>query len=222
VTSATGGTDVIHASFDDILGNTHLSNDVNVIFNAPPVARCRDLTLQAGAATCSAVPGNVNNGSFDPDGDPITVVQTPAGPFSLGSTNVTLTVTDSRGASSSCTATVTVVDATAPAIACVQSVNPSGNNIPSAHKSNEDGFYLVSANDACGVATITFGGVTLANGETIKLTQSPGHEGVTLANTMGPLAIKHFVVGPGDPVITATDGAGNTTTVSCFVPPPPK
>lgn len=222
ITSGTGGTDVIHASFDDILGNTHFSNDVSVIFNTPPVALCRNLTLPAGANACSAVPGSVDDGSFDPDGDPITLVQAPPGPFSLGTTSVTLTVTDSRGASSSCQATVTVIDTTAPAISCVQSVNPSGSNIPPAHKTNEDGFYLVSASDACGAATITFGGLTLANGETIKLTQSPGRTGVTFVNTMGPLAIKHFDVGPGDPVITATDGAGNTTTATCLVPPPPK
>jgi len=222
ITSAVGGTDVLHASFVDVLGNTHVSNNASIIFNTPPVALCKNLTLAAGANSCESVPGSVNNGSFDPDGDAITLAQVPPGPFALGITPVTLTVTDSRGASSSCTATVTVVDVTPPALSCVQSVNPSGNNIPTAHKTNEDGFYLVSAADACGATSITFGGVTLSSGETIKLTQSPGHSGVTFVNTMGPLAIKHFDVGPDDPVIVATDGAGNSTTATCLVPPPPK
>lgn len=58
--------------------------------------------------------------------------------------------------------------------------------------------------------------------ETIKLTQTPGRSGVSLVNTMGLEQIRHFQVGPGDAVITATDGAGNRTTVTCLVAPPPK
>jgi hypothetical protein len=93
---------------------------------------------------------------------------------------------------------------------------------PTAHDTNEDGFYTVSASDVCSTAKITFGGIALADGETIEITQSPGQSGVTLVNTMGPLAIKHFRVGPGDATITATDSVGNTATVTCLVPPPPK
>jgi uncharacterized repeat protein (TIGR01451 family) len=75
--------------------------------NHPPVAKCKDVTALADASgTASA---SINDGSFDPDaGDAITVVQTPPGPYPIGSTAVTLTVTDTHGASSSCTATVTV------------------------------------------------------------------------------------------------------------------
>jgi uncharacterized repeat protein (TIGR01451 family) len=51
----------------------------------------------------------IDDGSFDPDsGDTITLVQTPPGPYPIGTTLVTLTVTDSHGDSSSCTANVTV------------------------------------------------------------------------------------------------------------------
>src|SRR5262249_50355005 len=42
----------------------------------------------------------------------------PPGPYGLGTTVVTLTVTDSLGASSTSQATVTVVDTTAPTIVC--------------------------------------------------------------------------------------------------------
>jgi len=198
-----------------------LSNDVTVVWNAPPVALCQNVVIATGAS-CAAVPASIDNGSFDPDGDAVTVTQSPAGPYSLGTTNVTLTATDSFGATATCTGTVTVVDVTPPAVACVQSVNPSGNNIPKADKTNEDGFYLVTASDSCGATTLTLGGVTLASGETIKLTQSPGRSGVQFVNTMGPLAIKHFNVGPGDPLIVRTDGSGNTSTAACLVPPPPK
>jgi hypothetical protein len=84
--------------------------------NQAPVAQSQNVTVAAGAA-CTAN-ASIDNGSYDPDsGDTITVTQSPAGPYPLGTTNVTLTVTDSNGASSSAQATVTVVDQTAPVIA---------------------------------------------------------------------------------------------------------
>ena len=82
--------------------------------NLPPVAVCRDVTLSAGPG-CSAS-ASVDGGSFDPDGQSITLAQSPPGAYALGMTMVTLTVTDTLGASSSCTAVVTVVDTTAPVI----------------------------------------------------------------------------------------------------------
>lgn len=77
--------------------------------NRAPVAVCRNVTKTAGTnGTASVSAAEVNNGSFDPDGDPIALSLTPAGPFGIGSHSVTLTVTDSHGASSSCQAWVTV------------------------------------------------------------------------------------------------------------------
>lgn len=274
---------------------------------ARPVAQCKDVTVPTDPGVCTASNVSVDDGSFDPDGDPVTLSQSPAGPYSLGATGVTLTATDPGGLSDSCTATVTVVDkeppviscpaaqtiectspngadatvkatatdncsvasvgcspgsgtfpigttpvsctavdgsgnsascgtsvtvvdTTPPVVTCVQSVNPSGKNVPAAGNNpksgqNPDGFYQVGATDVCTASSavkITLGSFTLAQGETIKITQSPGQSGVTLVNEMGPLAIRHFRVGPDDAVITATDAAGNTATVSCLVPPPPK
>lgn len=80
--------------------------------NQAPVARVRDVTVSAGAQ-CTAQ-ASIDAGSSDPDGDPITLAQDPPGPYPLGSTRVTLTVTDRLGASSSAQATVTVVDDTPP------------------------------------------------------------------------------------------------------------
>jgi hypothetical protein len=81
---------------------------------------------------------------------------------------------------------------------------------------------MVLTSDNCTPPVIKIGSFTLAGGETIKITQTPGMSGVRLVGTMGQPAIKHFQVGPDDAVITATDGAGNQASVTCLVPPPPK
>jgi hypothetical protein len=219
----TVGTDVVEASFVDSLGNAHDSNTMDVVWQCPPVALCKDVKVNADS-TCYAT-ASIDNSSFDPDGEPVTLSQVPT-TFILGVTNATLTVTDPVGLTASCTGNVTVVDITPPTVSCVQSVNPSDKNIPAAGNNprsgqNPDGFYEVSASDNCSVS-ITIGTYTLANEETIKITQRPGQSGVTLVNTTGLPAIKHFLVGPGDAMITATDGSGNMVSVSCKVPPPPK
>ena len=99
--------------------------------NEPPVALCRNVTVNAPATSCGA-PASVDDGSHDPDNQPgpFSVTQSPAGPFSVGTHAVTLTVSDGQ-ATDSCTATVTVVDVTAPVIACpaeriVDATGPEG------------------------------------------------------------------------------------------------
>ncbi len=103
----------------DLVTTNAGSANVTVLLNrcnAPPVALCTDVTVSAGA-DCTAN-ASIDNGSFDPDGDPITLSQSPPGPYAVGQTKVTLTVTDALGLSSQCAATVTVVDDTDPTIAC--------------------------------------------------------------------------------------------------------
>lgn len=87
--------------------------------NNPPVAICQDVEVEAdenclGHATAEMV----DNGSYDPDGDAITLDLAPPGPFDLGETGVTLTVTDEYGAFDSCEAVVHVVDVTPPVMTC--------------------------------------------------------------------------------------------------------
>src|SRR5262249_29298810 len=55
--------------------------------------------------------------SSDPNNDPITLSLNSTGPFPLGTTQVTLTVSDGT-LSSTCTANVTVADMTPPAFTC--------------------------------------------------------------------------------------------------------
>ena len=75
--------------------------------NRPPVARCQDITVETDTS-CQGC-GSVNAGSYDPDFDVVDCKQTPSCSSEPGAMPVTLTCTDSRGASSSCTATMRVV-----------------------------------------------------------------------------------------------------------------
>ncbi|MCE9672904.1 HYR domain-containing protein [Myxococcus stipitatus] len=118
--------------------------------NTPPVAVCRDVTVNAGPSTCGA-PANVDDGSHDPDQHPgpFSVSQSPPGPFAVGTHAVTLTVSDGQ-ATDSCTATVTVVDVTPPTIVCpaeriVDATGPDGAYVTPAP---------ATAADACG-ATVS-------------------------------------------------------------------
>jgi hypothetical protein len=94
------------------------SCDEAACVNRPPVARCINQVLNADSA-CSAC-ASVNDGSTDPDGDELSCMQTPDCSYGPGQNRVTLTCTDSHGASASCQATVTVLDATPPALSCGQ------------------------------------------------------------------------------------------------------
>lgn len=88
---------------------------IQPLFNSPPVALCQDVAVSADE-NCEAIvtAGQVDNGSYDPDGDPITLSLDPPGPYQLGTTPVTLTVEDDSGETDQCTATITVVDNTSP------------------------------------------------------------------------------------------------------------
>ena len=81
-----------------------------------PAAKCKDMTVAADAS-CHAS-ASINAGASDADSDLVACTQSPAGPYPLGATPVTLTCTDTEGQSASCTASVTVVDTTPPVIAC--------------------------------------------------------------------------------------------------------
>ncbi|MFH1462961.1 MAG: hypothetical protein ABIO70_01105 [Pseudomonadota bacterium] len=82
--------------------------------NLPPVAECTDVTVEADeyCMGCASVDG----GTWDPDGDVLTIVEDPGCDYALGDTEVTLTATDPSGETDSCTGTVTVIDTTAPEV----------------------------------------------------------------------------------------------------------
>lgn len=84
------------------------------------------MTVNTDPGMCSVASALVDNGSSDPEGG-VTVTQSPAGPYAAGANLVTLTVTDSAGETSQCTATVTVVDPDAPTITETISGAPGQN-----------------------------------------------------------------------------------------------
>jgi N-acetylneuraminic acid mutarotase len=118
------------------------------ISNNSPQAVCQNVTVSAGP-NCAAS-ASIDNGSFDPDGDAITITQDPPGPYPLGNTLVTLTVTDSNGASSQCTATVTVIDDTAPSISCPANIAQSADPGQCSAAIN---YAVPTASDNCSSAT---------------------------------------------------------------------
>jgi len=90
--------------------------------NSPPVALCTDISIPADANCQALVTAAVlDGGSYDPDGDPITLSIDQTGPLTAGPAGeavypITLTAAENKpgGLSASCTAQVKVVDATAP------------------------------------------------------------------------------------------------------------
>lgn len=132
--------------------------------NSPPVAKCKNLTVSAGL-DCMAN-ASIDDGSFDPDaGDTITLSQSPAGPYALGVTTVTLTVSDSHGASNSCSATVTVVDTTPPVITCPSNIVVNAVSSKGAFVS-----FTPIASDDCSTASVSStppSGSRFAIGDTI-------------------------------------------------------
>lgn len=151
VGSQVAGRDQIQASFVKSNGQIAVSNIALkdwTIVSHPPLAVCRNLNLVANA-TCGAS-GSVDNGSSDPDNNLAGCTQSPAGPYGLGTTHVTLTCTDTTGLSSSCAADVTVVDTSAPAISC-----PADATAECTSGSATVNPGHASATDNCGTANVS-------------------------------------------------------------------
>jgi hypothetical protein len=121
--------------------------------------------------------------------------------FLVGSTPVTWTATDASGNTATVSHHVTVVDAVAPAVSCVSEGLPAGT-------------FRVSTTDACAVPILRLGTFVLAEGERIKINET-GQPGVRLVGTVGPDRIRHFHVGKGEAVITATDPSSNVGSTVC-------
>ena len=163
---------------------------------------------------------------------------------SLGTDTITVSATIG-GMLDSIDLTKDWVDTIPPEATCEPTQNPHGNQNPQApgnggQGQNQDGFYILEATDnlsgdSCApleifvtddVSGTVFG--PFAVGTEIKYTQDPDATPVQKqiggrgANSSATDTDWH-IIGNGDAVVTAVDGAGNVSApVSCLVPPPPK
>jgi hypothetical protein len=128
--------------------------------NQVPMAIAANVTVPAGpSGTASA---SINNGSSDPDGDPLTITQSPPGPYPVGQTSVLLTVTDTKGAASQATATVTVTGSTTMTV--VSSINPSTTG---------QAAMFTATVTVPGSGPVTDGSVTFQEGSTVLAGPAP-------------------------------------------------
>jgi hypothetical protein len=117
----------------------------------PPKTLCQPRTVFTDPGVCTAAGVSINNGSFDPDGGPVTLSQTPPGPYPLGATSVTLTATDSDGLFGTCSAVITVQDnqppvlSNVPAPITVECTAPAGTPVT---------VPLPTATDNCTIVTV--------------------------------------------------------------------
>ena len=145
----------------------------------------------------------------------------------LGTDNLESCFTNGAGTKFCDTAIKHWVDTTPPVASCIQTTNPSGKNVPTAIKTNEDGYYQLLGTDNIAVASIivrdsgsSFASSPFASGDKIKLTQAPGS---TPSDTRpGPGVITSTLKLKGDAILTVTDMSGNSTQVTCLVAPKPK
>jgi len=151
--------------------------------------------------TCGAVALGLPTVTDDCAGKPTLTNNAPKW-FGVGTTPVTWTARDVAGNPTIATQMVTVRDTVRPSVACV----PTGAST---------GSFQVSSTDACTASpAIRLGDVSLADGETITIAETD-QSGVTVVIDKDG---KHFSVGKGEAVISATDGSGNVASASCVVP----
>ena len=171
---------------------------VTIVDTTPPMFTFipPDITVN----NCGPVPLGLPTATDDCAGA-VTFTNNAPGYFLVGTTPVTWTAHDVSGNTTNATQMVTVHDTVPPTVSCVPAGPPGGT-------------FQVSATDACDTPVIRLGSFVLANAERIKINET-GQSGVTLINDIGPDHVRHFHVGKGEGVITATDASGNVASAIC-------
>jgi hypothetical protein len=112
-----------HTTLDVVAALEDLDDPSSLVMieNTPPVAVCADGLSVCVDAHCEALV-DIDGGSYDPDGESLSYLQEPPGPFAPGMHGIDLTVTDPDGASDACFGYVDVEDCTAPRVSCPPSL----------------------------------------------------------------------------------------------------
>jgi hypothetical protein len=176
------------------------TSTVTVVDNVLPNAICSNITVQLNAAGTAMINGvDVDGGSTD--NCSISTYSVTPNTFdctNIGSpVNVTLTVTDQSGNSSTCTSTVTVADTIDPVAVC-QNVNVildvTGNGSTTAILVNN------GSSDACGIASMSLSQTAFVcsevgpNTETLTVTDVNGNVStctttITVIDNIAPVAL---------------------------------
>ncbi|MDB5224109.1 MAG: Por secretion system C-terminal sorting protein [Chitinophagaceae bacterium] len=172
------GTTHITYSYTDITTQT-CSFDITVTDQDPPVARCKNVTVQldeTGNGTLTAA--QVDNGSTDGCGiQSMSLSKTSFNCSDPSSNTVTLTVNDVHGNSSTCNATITVEDNVPPVAKCKNVtvyLDATGNGSITTDQIND------GSTDACGIKSlsldITTFNCTNKGNNTVTLTVTDNHD----------------------------------------------
>ncbi len=197
------GSNLVTWSGNDGKGRTGTANQtVTVVDTTAPIFT--SIPLDVALNDCKAADLGLPTATDDCAGPPTFTNDAPA-KFLVGTTEVTWTVTDVSKNSTVAAQKqkVVVIDTVPPTVSCPLAGPPQGL------------VYRVSAVDACTSSLdIRLGSYRLADGEQIKI-EEVGARGVRLVSAVGRDGIKHFLVGKGQAIITATDASGNTAHAIC-------
>ena len=182
------GTTTIEYTATDDSGNTDVcSFDVTVTDNEAPAATCQPITVQLDATgNATIVAADVDGGSTDNCGIASTSIDISSFTCAnVGPNNVTLTVNDVNGNSSTCVAVVTVEDNVLPTAICqdITVVLDAAGSYTMLDAEIDNG-----SNDACGIASISASQTAFGCGDvgvvpvTLTVTDNNGNVSTCVAN----------------------------------------
>jgi hypothetical protein len=209
------GPNTVNLAVTDSNGNVaNCTAIVTVLDTVTPVVVCQNISVQLDASgTVSITPAQIDNGSTDACGiESLALSQSSFDCTNIGTSSVVLTVTDSSGNVSSCTATVTVSDTVKPVAICQNisvQLDVTGNvSITAAQVNN-------GSNDACGIATLAVSPNSFncsnvgANTVTLTVTDNNGNQS-TCTSVVNVESIFEAQLTTNDTTICK----GDTTTLS--------
>ena len=199
-------------------GATLNSSSTDKASNGTPIPMCQDVVVDTnGNCDDIAVPAtDFDNGSTDPDMDPLTFSVSPQGPYASGSTLVTLTVDDGNS-SSTCTATVTVEDNEAPTITCPMDITVDTSE-PQNYSPISGGRSIPGPGGPQGPSSIFGGGITFGTiSNSCSATVFALGSATVTDNcvTITPTNDAPFSYNLGSNTVTWTADDGNGQSVTC-------